>query len=375
MIPESPRSRLRARLAAAIVTLGAAARTEPLRDDVALSITGSERETAAIAGAVREPLEQLGLRVSTAAPAARAHVRIDAKSSSAIEIEVSVSSRKLPAMRRIVARNEPEPVVVEQVAYVVRTTLESMLGLGDDHAGSADEAPNLAPEPGASPDVSIAPDAPDIERRHPRAPGTPRVTGWRFSVAPFATERAMSSAITVPGLGLALGATLSSLPFRPGLWISGSLHSDFDASAGDATVAGVHTHSVRFVPTLGLLQAGPFWLDAGIGLGVDFFDAELAMLSENRTDGTFAIRLTHPGPFADPVLTAQLLFGIHASPNVSVTLGAIADYDVAPHRYAMPTGPGQERIVFEPWHLRPAFLAGIRMTFDAGSVRAEPRVD
>ena len=101
---------------------------------VEATIAGTDREAAALAAALREPLQRMGLelQVLSAANVARSpqaagglHVAIDARPADRVDIRVWLGAETdAHAAARSVPRGPREAVLVEQVAYVVRATME-----------------------------------------------------------------------------------------------------------------------------------------------------------------------------------------------------------------------------------------------------------
>lgn len=362
-------SRLALLIAAQLPFPARAATANVLDEDrVELSVAGDADEARAFTDALREPLQHLGVVVRGSSPAIeddagasgrppRAHVWIDARPPDRIDIVIALGSNDTPAARRSVPRGEPEPVVVEQVAYVVRETLESLLWTSQSTAGASTSPSQMeavdaaSPSPITSP-VGVYEDAGTVGAQLP-APSPASPFGADFSG--FATGRAMGSGADVLGGGVSLDLTFwGHLPHRPRLWIGATYDTPFQGSNPDVTVR-VTTWSVRALPTVAILRWGLLGLDAGIGAGIEALNA---VPGPGQAVGGPPVATASSSTVFDPVATGQLMVWLRPVGGASVLLGAYADYDLTPHRYTIIDRFNQSTTVIEPWALRPAVMAG-----------------
>jgi hypothetical protein len=331
-------------------------------------VAGDGDEARAFADALREPLQRLGVLVRSSTPASpddagassakppRARIWIDARLVDRIDIVITLGSSDAEAARRSVPRGEPEPVVVDQVAYVVRETLESLLWTSQGAAGAstplAEEAGDASSPSSLNSQVGVYDDA--GSRTSPL--GSTALGGaFGVDVSAFATGRAMAPSADVLGGGVSLDLTFwGRQPHRPSLWIAASYDTPFQATSPDVTLR-VAVWSVRALPTIALLRWGVVGLDAGVGAGLEALNA---VPGPGQTAGGPPIATASPSTVVDPVATGQLLVWLRPSGGASVLLGAYADYDLAPHRYTTIDRFGQSSTVVEPWALRPAVMAG-----------------
>jgi hypothetical protein len=380
------RSRRTAWLIAAQVALYARPAKANLADEdrVELSVAGGTDEARAFADALREPLQRLGVVVRGSSPAGqddagassakppRARIWIDARPVDRIDIVIALGSSDAEAARRSVPRGEPEPVVVDQVAYVVRETLESLLWTSQGAAGVSTAPPATEPPDAASPSaltllVGVHEDEVGAHAS-PRAPAPP---GGAFGVdvSAFATGRALAPGADVLGAGASLDFTFwGHQSHRPRLLIAASYDTPFEATSPDVTLR-VAVWSLRALPTVALLRWGAFGVDAGVGAGLEALNAVPAPA---QAAGGPPIAIASPSTVFDPVATGQLMVWLRPTGGVGVLLGAYADYDLAPHRYTTLDRFHQQSIVVEPWQLRPAVIAGFCIPLTGTSACARP---
>jgi hypothetical protein len=352
-------------------------------DNVDLSVEGGDDEVRALADALREPLRRLGVVVRGSSPGSqddagassaklpRARIWIDARPVDRIDIVIALGSSDAVAARRSVPRGEPEPVVVDQVAYVVRETLESLLWTSPGTAGvstglSATEAADASAPSSLSSQVGVYDDA----GAHTSPLGSAAGAGaFGADVSAFATGRAMASGAEVLGGGVSLDFTFwGRQPHRPRLWIAASYDTPFQATSPDVTLR-VSVWSVRALPTVALLRWGVLGLDAGVGAGLEVLNAFPA---PDQTAGGSLIATAPPSTVVDPVATGQLMVWLRPTGGVGVLVGAYADYDLAPHRYTTLDRFHQSSTVVEPWLLRPAVIAGFCIPLTGASACARP---
>jgi hypothetical protein len=367
-----------------VVSAGPATASVPDEDRVDLSVVGGTDEAHAFADALREPLQRLGLVVRTSSPARpddggsssgappRARIWIDARPVDQIDIVVALGSSDADTARRSVPRGEPEPVVVDQVAYVVRETIESLLWTSQGTASSS-PAPSLATEPAdASSPSSLTSQvgAHSDEAGAGGSPLTPVVPGaFGVDVSAFATGRAMAPGADVLGGGVSLDFTFwGHHSHRPRLLIAASYDTPFEVTNPDVTLR-VAVWSLRALPTVAILRWGALGLDAGVGAGLEALNAVPAPA---QAAGGPPIAIASQSTVFDPVATGQLMVWLRPTGGVGVLLGAYADYDLAPHRYTTVDRFGQSSTVVEPWLLRPAVIAGFCIPLTGTSACARP---
>jgi hypothetical protein len=340
-------------------------------DRIDVVVDGSQEDVQALTDALREPLQRLGLTVSSSgageddagsrlAAQPRARVWIDARGQDYIEIVVGIGSTDARRARRSVPRTEPGPVVVDQVAYVVRATLESLLSKPQN---SVDASPGLPPEATRLPPAPVVtmalPTGSDagsaIENVPPRSRAI-ESDALGFDIAAFATGRGFAkgaSAVLGSGASVDLSFWGRQL-FRPRLSVAASFDGTFESS-GPVVNLRVSVWSMRLVPTLALLRWRSLRLDAGIGGGMDGFNASPAP----APGAPFPVASFNVATFVDPVVSGQVVLWLSPTDTASVLIGGYLDYDVAPPRYVTVDGSGQPTTAWEPWRWRPAVLAGL----------------
>jgi hypothetical protein len=349
----------------------AATATAPAGDDrVDLFVDGSQDDVRAFVEALREPLRQLGLTVyplgvaerddagAQAGSQPRARVWIDARNARDIELVIALGSTNARPARRSVARGEPGPVVVEEVAYVVRATLESLF---TEAQASADTSPDAGPVT-ALPPPPASPTAPTpgAEEDSPSQNVLPRRLandghGLGLDVAAFATGRGLANGVAVLGSGASVDLVLwGRQTLRPRLSVAASFDAPFESS-GPVVNLRVSVWSVRAVPIVTLLRWGWLGLDAGIGGGVEGFNA----FPTPSPGAAFSVTPLNVGTLVDPVVSGQVTLGFSPTGGASVLVGGYVDYDITPRRYVTSDGSGEPSAVLDPWRLRPAVLAGL----------------
>jgi hypothetical protein len=323
---------------------------------VVVSVAARSEERSALLDSLREPLDSLGLVVrasrgddgsppSALTPAgARARVWIDARALDHVDIFVwtAALAQGAPA-HRVIPRSGSSAVVAEEVAYVVRATLESLL---------REPAPVAAPPPV---EIVAPPPLPvDVLPRPPPPPLT-RTTGERFGFDVSAFANAQGVASSTPAFGGGLGvetAPWGARPFRPSLWIGASLNAPFESVSPEATLETT-LYSVRAIPAVELAQLGRFHFAAGAGVGVDILRSVPGPGSTSSV-----VNLGSTTVQTDPVLEGQLLFHAPLARNAGVVIGLNVDYDVRPHYYSAIDG-ADTNTVFAPWAVRPSAILGL----------------
>lgn len=325
---------------------------------VLVSVAARSDESRALLDALREPLDSLGLLVRASrgddgpppmvsAPAGtRARVWIDARALDHVDIFVwtAVLAQGAPA-HRVIPRSGSSAVVAEEVAYVVRATLESLL---------REPAPVASPLPV---EITVTPPAPTADVLPPPPPPPPQTRKTRerfgFDVSAFANAQGVASSTPAFGGGVGVeAAPWGARPFRPSLWIDASLNAPFDSVSPEATLETT-LYSVRAIPAVELLQLGRFHLAAGAGFGIDILRS---LPGQGSTSSV--VNLGSTTVQTDPILEAQLLFHAPLARNAGVVIGLNIDYDVRPHYYSAIDG-ADTNTVFAPWAVRPSAILGL----------------
>jgi hypothetical protein len=339
-------------------------------DRIDVVVDGSQEDVQALTDALRQPLQRLGLTVSSSGVGAddagsrfgaqpRARVWIDARSQDYIEIVVGIGSTDARRVRRSVPRTEPGPVVVDEVAYVVRATLESLLSKPQDSVdaspGEVPEATRLPPAPAATMALPTGGDAGSAIENVPPRGGPIESDAFGFDAAAFATGRWFAKGASAVGSGASMDVSFWGRQlFRPRLSVAASFDGTFESS-GPVVNLRVSVWSVRLVPTLALLRWRSFRVDAGLGGGMDGFNASPAP----SPGAPFPVASFNVATVVDPVVSGQVVLWLSPSDSASVLVGGYVDYDVAPPRYVTVDGAGQTTPTLEPWRWRPAVLAGL----------------
>ncbi len=322
---------------------------------VLVSVAALGDDRSALLDALREPLESLGLTVrpariddappslASAPPSTRARDWIDARPPDRVDIFVwTMFTAPTKPAHRVIPRSGSTAVVAEEVAYVVRATLDSLLSepAPPPHPPSANL---LAPSPPA--DIPPPPPARLIPGRSPGHFG--------FDASAFATAAGLASSVPTFGGGLGVDlAPWSAQPLRPTFWFGASLNAPFEFISQEATLE-VTLYSVRAVPVVELAEFGRFHLGAGAGFGVDFLHAVPGQSSTSSM-----VTLSSATVEADPIFEAQLLFHAPLMRNAGVVLGLNVDYDAGLHQYIERDASGPTT-VFAPWGLRPTAILGM----------------
>jgi hypothetical protein len=247
-------------------------------------------------------------------------------------------------VERTVPRSDSAAIVVEEVAHVVYATLESLLG--------AQEPPPPPPVAPPEPPAARVASPPEAPREAPvRRPA--ESVGFGLDGAVFVTgfEIASNSGAVVGGGG-GIELLLAHAPLRPGLWLTGTFLTSFDAQGQLATLE-TSMSSFRALPSIRVAAIGPLRWDVGAGAGVDFFHT----IPRNPSRSTVDLGSTQT--LADPVLDAQLLMRIRIASGVRLLLGFDLAYDIGLHRYSDVDRDKTARTVLEPWAWRPSALAGL----------------
>jgi hypothetical protein len=324
---------------------------------VLVSVSARPEERSVLIEALREPIDSLGLTLRVAhaddappswGPSAlgiRARVWIDSRPVDHVDIFVWTppGSSAAPAHRSI-ARSGSSAVIAEEVAYVVRATLESLLS----------EPEPVAPPPpvifvAPVPVVDVSPSPPP-----PAAPMEKTSDRFGFDLSAFAAAEGVASSTAAFGGGLGLDfAFLGARPLRPTLWFGTSINAPVESVTPEASL-DTTLYSVRAVPGIELLQFGHFRIAAGAGVGFD-----LMRTVPGQGSMPSRVTLSSATTQVDPVLEAQLMFHAPIARNVGIVLGLNLDCDVGPHQYIETDEAGMMSTVFAPWALRPSAILGL----------------
>ena len=322
---------------------------------VLVSVAGHPNERSALLEALREPLDSLSLTMRTsrndddppafasAPPGTRARVWIDARPLDHVDIFVwtTLGAPGAPA-HRVIPRSGSTAVVAEEVAYVVRATLDSLLS----------EPASVPPPP--PPLVPVAPTADTPSS--PRAPAVAaRASGrFGFDASAFATAQGVASSLAAFGGGLGVDlAPWGAHPLHPTLWLDASVNAPFESITAEATLETT-LYSVRAIPGIEVAEFGRFHLGAGAGFGVDFLHT-----SPGQGSTSSGVKLSAATVEADPILEAQLLLHAPLARSAGIVLGLNLDYDAGPHQYIERGATGPATTVFAPSSVRPSAMLGL----------------
>ena len=328
--------------------------TEDIAD---LVIAASDTESPAILEAMRASLGDLGLhvRVFRAAEAAggpeallqgvRARVSIDARAAERVQVIVSVPwGDRSRTVMRTVTRESSLSILVEELAYVVRSTLEALLSEPAPPAAPARSAPaaSVAVQPIPAP---VAP----VDRPAPNG----RRGGFAVDVAAFASGREIVGGATAIGAGGGLNtAPWGHAPGRTTFWVTGAFNAPFDTSNSLVTLQ-TEIVSLRALADVELSRLGALRLAAGGGTGMDVF--RVVPLQANAPSVTLGGTTTR----VDPLLASRLLALVHVAGGPSFVFAVNLDYDIEPHRYESVPIRGAPGVLLEPWRFRPSGEVGL----------------
>jgi hypothetical protein len=251
---------------------------------------------------------------------------------------------------RTLVREGSVAVLTEQVAQVVRASLESILTVDVERPSSALDA-------AAGPLVVALPEARPAAASKATAPGV----GLDFGAA--VTEQAVSPN-SGPIFGVEAAVRISLLSRRLGLVASGAYAPRFAAQDGPA-VSEVSVASFRVIPSIELIDLDTFGASLGGGGGGDLFS--VAPLVVKRSMATIDKAVEQ----VDPVVSGQLVLHLRLAEHLALMLAFDLDYDLSnreaasPPRGGVPPGPA-----FEPWRLRPMVAFGACLPFTAAGACA-----
>jgi len=359
--------------------VGADQAREAAVDTVQAEIAGSDREAAALAAALREPLERMGLtlqvlpRAGVARPPqteARSHVTIDARSADHVGIRVWLGAEHDGrSAARSVPRGQPDAVLVEQVAYVVRATIESLLDAPEGAAATASVPAAAAPaQATAGAPVALAPtDTSSVgsaQTEPDRGRANPAGGAFGIDIAAFGGAQMVSSSTAFTGAGASLDlAFWGAQPFHPRLWFSGSF-SAVELPGSELSLSTT-VWGLRALPTMGLVNYGVLRIDAGLGGGVDVVHATPHDPRQSWTN------VGAPSTRVDAILSAQILLGLRLTRAAGLFLATGLDDDMTAHRYTAIDRAGRSVALLEPWPIRPTFLVGLCLPLGGASACAQ----
>jgi hypothetical protein len=309
----------------------------------AVTVAARDDEVEAFLEGMREPLEALGLVVRASgdgdegrpptqdATKRRVRVVVDARPSDHVDILVWVEpSVRASAVLRRVPRGPSTAVVIEDVAYAVRATVESLLAEPKPAVLSAPRAP-LPPPPAV--------------RSHPDRFGV--------DVAGFAGLRGLASAPPAIGGGAALDfGFLGRRPGRPNLYLGASFYAPVETSTSEVTLDTM-VLSFRAIPGIELARVGPLRLAVGAGGGIDMLHTE-----PHPSETSSSVTLGAATTLLDPVLETQALLRVVVG-GASLFFGLDVDYDLQPHQYTEIDRSGASSSVLTEWPVRPAGMLGL----------------
>jgi hypothetical protein len=258
---------------------------------------------------------------------------------------------------RSLTREGSAAVVAEQVAQVLRASLESILtDVPEEPAPATTNAPPPDAPGAPSPSTTIEPAA------------APRPAGFGVDLLAFGRERATSAQSgPVLGLGAALAVSLPQPLRRFSVEASATYDPRYDVHNGPANDS-VDGASFRIVPSVALVALEDLRVDLGVGGGVDLFEA--APLVVRASMAVFEA----PVKTVDPVLTGQLVMRLRLAAQLGLFFGCAVDYDPAAGPTPVHTGhSSQPPPTFEPWRVRPAATFGLCIALLPGSACAKVR--
>jgi hypothetical protein len=252
-------------------------------------------------------------------------------------------------VRRVARAGRSDEVVREELAHIVQAAAESLLagapvGAPREEVRAELALPPARPAP-ARPPVAPAPT--------PDAPASPEGMLPSFALGAFYELEGFASEISVvhgPGASVALEA--SGWPLRPSLELGIGWRVPASATAATAGV-DLQGGALRLGASLELVRGELAALRAIVGAGFDLIDVEPtsgdaggAALTERR------LRIA-------PILRGGAVGRLRLLSGVALELGIAADVDPVSARYVVVGPDGSERVVLEPFVVRPAALLGV----------------
>jgi hypothetical protein len=334
---------------------------------VAVEVNAADNDAEALAVELRDAVQRLDLRMRlehgleppASWPAdALAGVWIDASRADRVVIAVTDLHGRPDAQRyaRTLPREGSVAVLSEQVAQVVRASLESILAMETERASSEvrDAGGDLVR------DASAPPDAASTE-----PPGAV-ATSVGVDVAAIVSEQA-ASANSGPVFGVGGAARVAVPAWRLGLVASGGYEPRFDAQS-QPPITEVSVASFRLMPTVALLDLDALEADLGAGGGLDVFS--VAPLVVHRSMAAFDGSVTK----VDAVVSGQLALHLRLTGYLSLLVAFDIDYDLSAQGTTPPVpGIGAPVDAFEPWRLRPMVAFGACVPITSAGACAKPR--
>jgi hypothetical protein len=315
-------------------------------------VAAQPSDAAALEPALREPLSRLGVsvrwsRASAVDPrdvvrpppgarAAFARVWVDLEPGGRATLYLADAAWERILVRRLELSGGLDEVGREELAYVVRSSVEALLG----GARIGLEREQVRAELGLAP----APAGRGASRPRAAPAGAPLVLalGALYEGQILASDPRASH-----GLGLAAGLARPG-GLRPSAWLLLTYRFPYVVE-DDRIGARLQTVSVRAVGTLSFALGERLSLRAGAGPGAD-----LVFLEPRRPEGSDA-RLDPARWATVPLVRACVGPELRLGPGALLALTTGLDADLSETRYVA-HGGGQIHPVFVPWRVRP-FLA------------------
>jgi hypothetical protein len=200
----------------------------------------------------------------------------------------------------------------------------------------------------------MAPPVADVRDAATPTP-SPRRGGLALDVAAFAdgADLATRSGVALGGGG-AFVVSAGPIPWRPSLWIGGSIQTPFDIPGPGVTLQTTVT-SFRAIPAVELLRLHIIQVDFGAGAGADFYHD--TPVNPRGPFPTATKSQTH----VTGVVAGQILARLRLGPSARLLVGLDLDWDPGPgqRHYSVLDRFGNPSAVLQPSPLRPGALVGI----------------
>jgi hypothetical protein len=339
---------------ACLLVLGRAALAQPNSNEptVEVLIAGADAEVSALSDALGDPLGRLHVKL---------HVRLRKGQAPAVDPQevASPSDRAAPAVarmwfdltepgqaalyitdggwKRIYVRKIALPrgldeVAREQLTYIARTSVETLLAGGQIGVTREEYERQLLPR------------APPETHREAARPPTP-APRWHVGAGALYEIQSYARAMPVthgPGVGFSLLRTAT--PLSPLLLASAQLRWD-ERVETDQVVARFGGGALRLGAGGEVRLGSPIFVRALVGGGVDLVHVSPARAS----DAT--VELSSPFWAIDPLARGSLGLGVHAGELVT-WLSVGADLAIRPSRYVV-MRDGSPVNALGPWPVRP----------------------
>lgn len=297
-------------------------------------------------------------QVPTVTPIVR--VTVDLRQPATVEILVEDLRPGGARFQRSIARDPSTVVTSEELAFVVRTTVDTMLTELEHHAAQTEAAPAPA-APGVAPPPPREPPA-EVPRPAPRpAPAPPaddaRVDG---ELSAFAAVRSYAAGGGVtPGLGVAVAGGPAQRAARLRGWVGAGY-----GSGGRFDAAGVEARA----SVLALRAGGGASVLSRPGMTFDVYGGGGADVAFVRTSATVpARRLAPMRADADPIAWALAVGSVAVGRRTSLAVGAEADAAFTHRRYLVSDGAA-EVVLLTP--LRTRWVGMVGLSVELGEPRA-----